>query len=58
LSSPSAAISWSRLSLSAEMSFWLSIWSMTSPGMRRTVTNTIRLAKNSVGTRASNRRTT
>ena len=57
LSRPSAEMSWSRLILSAEMSFWLSIRSMTLPGIRRTVTNTIRLAKNSVGISASRRRT-
>ena len=57
LSRPSAEISCSRLTLSAEMSFWLSIRSMTLPGMRRTVTNTMRLAKNSVGISASRRRT-
>ena len=57
LSRPSAEINWSRLSLPAEMSFWLSIRSMTSPGIRRTVTNTMRLAKKSVGISASSRRT-
>ena len=40
-----------------ETSFWLSIRSMTSPGISRTVTNTMMLAKSSVGISASRRRT-
>ena len=39
------------------MSFWLSMRSMTSPGIIRTVTKTMRLAKNSVGMSARTRRT-
>ena len=58
LSRPSVAISWSRDSLVALTSFWLSIKSMMSPGLRRTVVNTMTLAKNSVGINASNRRAT
>ncbi len=54
-SRPSAASSCSRLFLSAPMSLVDSMRSMTSPGIIRTVTNTIRLAKIRVGIRASRR---
>ncbi len=57
VSKPSAFSSCSRPILAAAMSFWLSIRSMMSPGISRTVTNTITLAKNSVGISASRRRT-
>jgi hypothetical protein len=58
LSMPRAAMMSSRLFLSAATSFWLSIMSITSPGIRRTVTNTMMLARISVGSSASRRRMT
>ena len=58
LSMPRAATICSRLFLSAATSFWLSIRSITSPGISRTVTKTMMLARISVGSSASRRRIT
>ena len=55
-SRPSVSISWSRESLSAPTSFCDSIMSMMLPGTSRTITKTIRLAKNSAGISANSRR--